>query len=71
MSAVDRGSVAVKDHFRDRAANNIALLRAVRNTSYYEYFPGGSRDVIGTEIMGLQNPPVPHEGYIAPPDGPG
>lgn len=47
------------------------LVCAVRNTSYYEYFPRGSRDVVGTEIMGLQNPPVPHDGDIVPPDGPG
>ena len=47
------------------------LVCAVRNTSYYEYFPGGSRDVAGTEIMGLQNPPVPQDGQITPPEGPG
>jgi L-alanine-DL-glutamate epimerase-like enolase superfamily enzyme len=46
------------------------LLCALRNTSYYEYFPGGSRDEAGKEI-GLLNPPLPQEGHIAPPDAPG
>lgn len=46
------------------------LVCAIRNTSYYEYFPGGSRDEIGKEI-GLLNPPLPHSGHIAPPDVPG
>ncbi|MBC7236172.1 MAG: hypothetical protein H5T69_10035 [Chloroflexi bacterium] len=46
------------------------LVCCVNNTSYYEYFPGGSRDEAGRDI-GLQNPPVPREGYIAPPEGPG
>jgi L-alanine-DL-glutamate epimerase-like enolase superfamily enzyme len=46
------------------------LVCAVHNTSYYEYFPGGSRDEVGAEI-GLLNPPVPQDGHIAPPDLPG
>ena len=46
------------------------LVCAIRNTSYYEYFPGGTRDEIGKEI-GLVNPPVPQDGYIAPPDASG
>jgi L-alanine-DL-glutamate epimerase-like enolase superfamily enzyme len=46
------------------------LVCALRNTSYYEYFPGGSRDEAGKEI-GLLNPPLPQQGYIAPPDAPG
>jgi L-alanine-DL-glutamate epimerase-like enolase superfamily enzyme len=46
------------------------LVCALRNTSYYEYFPGGTRDEAGKEI-GLLNPPLPCEGHIAPPDAPG
>ena len=46
------------------------LMCAVSNTSYYEYFPNGSRDVMGKEI-GLLNPPVPEDGHITPPDTPG
>ncbi len=46
------------------------LVCALKNTTYYEYFPGGSRDELGREI-GLINPPLPSEGHIAPPDGPG
>ena len=46
------------------------VVCAVANTSYYEYFPRGSRDEIGHEI-GLLNPPVPVDGHIAPPSGPG
>ena len=46
------------------------LVCAVRNTSYYEYFPNGSRDEAGVQI-GLQNPPVPKGGVIRPPDAPG
>ena len=46
------------------------LVCAVDNTSYYEYFPGGSRDEVGKEI-GLLNPPVPANGAIAPPNLPG
>ena len=46
------------------------LVCAIQNTSYYEYFPGGSRDEIGKEI-GLLNPPVPVDGQISPPAGPG
>ena len=46
------------------------LCCAIPNTTYYEYFPGGSRDVAGKEI-GLTNPPVPVAGTISPPPGPG
>lgn len=46
------------------------LVCAIQNTSYYEYFPGGSRDEKGKTI-GLTNPPLPHDGHITPPDTPG
>ena len=46
------------------------LVCAISNTSYYEYFPRGSRDEKGKEI-GLMNPPIPENGYITPPDTPG
>ena len=46
------------------------LMCAISNTSYYEYFPNGSRDEKGKEI-GLMNPPVPENGHITPPDTPG
>ena len=46
------------------------MMCCIPNTSYYEYFPGGSRDEVGKEI-GLLNPPVPVKGRIAPPHGPG
>lgn len=46
------------------------LVCAIRNTSYYEYFPGGSRDKAGKAI-GLLNPPVPNNGRITPPTKPG
>ena len=46
------------------------LVCAIANTSYYEYFPNGTRDEVGKEI-GLLNPPMPKEGVIAPPDKPG
>ena len=46
------------------------LCCAVENTTYYEYFPRGSRDEAGKEI-GLMNPPVPEEGVITPSDLPG
>ena len=46
------------------------LVCAIRNTSYYEVFPGGSRDQAGAEI-GLLNPALPQDGTIAPPDAPG
>lgn len=46
------------------------LCVSLRNSSYYEYFPGGSRDRIGQEI-GLLNPPLPERGFIRPPDTPG
>ena len=46
------------------------LVCAIQNTSYYEYFPGGSRDEQGKAI-GLLNPPLPQQGRITPPSGPG
>lgn len=46
------------------------LVCAIRNTSYYEYFPGGTRDELGKEI-GLLNPPLPQNGHIIPPEAPG
>ena len=46
------------------------LVCCIPNTSYYEYFPDGTRDEVGKEI-GLLNPPTPANGRIAPPDGPG
>lgn len=46
------------------------LCVSLKNSSYYEYFPGGSRDKIGQEI-GLLNPPLPERGFIRPPDTPG
>lgn len=46
------------------------MVCALQNTSYYEYFPGGTRDELGKEI-GLLNPPLPQTGLIRPPDGPG
>ena len=46
------------------------MVCALQNTTYYEYFPGGSRDELGKEI-GLLNPPLPLDGYITPPESPG
>jgi len=46
------------------------LVCAIQNTSYYEYFPGGSRDERGKQI-GLLNPPLPDQGFIVPPEGAG
>ncbi len=46
------------------------LVCAIANTSYYEYFPNGSRDERGQEI-GLLNPPLPNNGTIEPPTTPG
>jgi L-alanine-DL-glutamate epimerase-like enolase superfamily enzyme len=46
------------------------LCVSLANSSYYEYFPGGTRDEIGQEI-GLLNPPLPDRGFIRPPDAPG
>ena len=46
------------------------LVCAIENTSYYEYFPGGSRDELGWEI-GLLNSPLPENGFITPPTAPG
>ena len=46
------------------------LACAIQNTTYYEYFPGGTRDEIGKEV-GLTNPPTPNNGQITPPNGPG
>ena len=49
---------------------HVHLVCAIINTSYYEYFPNGSRDEVGKEI-GLMTPPVPQDGYVTPPEGPG
>ena len=46
------------------------LACAIQNTTYYEYFPGGTRDEIGNEV-GLTNPPIPTNGKVTPPDRPG
>ncbi len=46
------------------------MVCAIPNTSRYEYFPDGSRDELGREI-GLLNPPMPANGVIKPPAGPG
>ena len=46
------------------------LACAIQNTTYYEYFPGGTRDEIGNEV-GLTNPPIQTNGKVTPPDGPG
>lgn len=46
------------------------LVCAISNTTYYEYFPNGSRDARGREI-GLLNPPIPENGTITPPYNPG
>ncbi len=46
------------------------LTCAIPNTSYYEYFPGGTRDELGREI-GLLNPPIPKNGHVTPPNRPG
>ena len=46
------------------------LLRSIRNTSYYEYFPDGTRDAMGKEI-GLLNPAIPEKGFITSSDQPG
>jgi len=46
------------------------LVCSIANTSYYEYFPNGSRDTLGKEI-GLLNPPLPEQGMITPPAAPG
>ena len=43
------------------------LVSAIPNTSYYEYFPNGSRDLLGKEI-GLINPPIPKNGSVTLPD---
>ena len=45
------------------------LMCAILNTSYYEYFPNGSRDIIGKEI-GLLHPSLPGEGHVVPPRNP-
>jgi L-alanine-DL-glutamate epimerase-like enolase superfamily enzyme len=49
---------------------NAHLCCGLRATTYYEFFPGGTRDLLGKEI-GLTNPPVPENGVIRPPPGPG
>ena len=41
------------------------LVSGIKNTSYYEYFPDGSRDCLGKEI-GMLNPPIPKKGFIYP-----
>ncbi len=46
------------------------LCCGIEATSYYEFFPGGTRDEMGKEI-GLTNPPLPRRGMIRPPAGPG
>lgn len=46
------------------------VVCSIVNTSYYEYFPGGTRDEEGKAI-GLLNPAVPVQGQISPPGGPG
>jgi L-alanine-DL-glutamate epimerase-like enolase superfamily enzyme len=46
---------------------HVHLCCSVENTTYYEYFPNGSRDEAGKEI-GLMNPPVPQEGEMHPSD---
>ena len=46
------------------------LAVGINNTSYYEYFPDGSRDSIGKEI-GLLNPPVPEKGKVKLTERPG
>ena len=45
------------------------LTCSLQNTSYYEYFPSGTRDELGREI-GLLNPPLPQDGHIVPPGRP-
>jgi L-alanine-DL-glutamate epimerase-like enolase superfamily enzyme len=49
---------------------HVHLCVALGNSSYYEYFPGGTRDEIGRQI-GLLNPSLPERGFIRPPDAPG
>jgi L-alanine-DL-glutamate epimerase-like enolase superfamily enzyme len=49
---------------------NTHLCCGLSATTYYEFFPGGLRDTLGKEI-GLANPPLPVEGVIRPPAGPG
>ncbi|MEE2657251.1 MAG: enolase C-terminal domain-like protein [Candidatus Latescibacterota bacterium] len=46
------------------------LVCGIGNTTYYEYFPDGSRDAAG-QLIGLLNPPVPVSGQITTPAGPG
>ena len=46
------------------------LVAGISNTSYYEYFPDGSRDAIGKEI-GLLNPPIPLNGEVNLAENPG
>jgi L-alanine-DL-glutamate epimerase-like enolase superfamily enzyme len=49
---------------------NTHLCCGLAATTYYEFFAGGTRDLLGKEI-GLTNPPMPSSGYIRPPSGPG
>ncbi len=73
----------VADHAESHGANvemngpgglfgliHVNLMCAIQNASYYEYFPGGSRDELGREI-GLLNPPIPRDGFVSPPNRPG
>ena len=45
------------------------LMVSIPNTTYYEYF-GGEHER-GCREYGMTNPVLPHEGRVAPPDGPG
>jgi len=49
---------------------NAQLCCGLTATTYYEFFPGGTRDLLGKEI-GLVNPPTPAGGFVRPPDGAG
>jgi len=49
---------------------NVQLCCGLAATTYYEFFPGGLRDELGTEI-GLTNPPMPQGGVVRPPAGAG
>ena len=48
---------------------HVHLCCGIEATTWYEAFPGGSRDAVGREI-GLLNPPVPAP-LMPPPSGPG
>ncbi len=49
---------------------NTQLCCGLAATTYYEFFPGGTRDLLGKEI-GLTNPAMPSAGIVRPPSGPG